>query len=56
MTVLVVGSPHDRTIVHTIRAARHKAVPCLFFDIVLFLRAGNYWWDFQGRCGQLSDG
>ncbi|MFC8392647.1 RimK family alpha-L-glutamate ligase [Streptomyces sp. NPDC057238] len=56
MTILIVGSPHDRTIVHTVRSARHKGVPCLFFDIVLFLRAGTYWWDFQGRCGRLSTG
>ncbi|MFI5982513.1 RimK family alpha-L-glutamate ligase [Streptomyces sp. NPDC051555] len=56
MTVLIIGSPHDRTIVHTVRSARHQRVPHLFFDLVLFLRAGSYWWDVEGRCGRLGTG
>ncbi|MCX5382727.1 RimK family alpha-L-glutamate ligase [Streptomyces sp. NBC_00083] len=56
MSVLIVGSPHDRTTVHTVRAARREGVPHVFFDLVSFLRTGTYWWDFQGRCGRLSTG
>ncbi|MFG2873868.1 hypothetical protein ACGFYU_02445 [Streptomyces sp. NPDC048337] len=56
MTVLIIGSPHDRTIVHTVRSARHQGVPCLFFDSVMFMRSGTYWWDARSRCGRLSTG
>ncbi|MFH8729085.1 hypothetical protein [Streptomyces termitum] len=56
MTVLIVGSPHDRTIVHTVRSARHQGVAFLFFDLVEFLRSGTYRWDSLARCGRLSTG
>jgi glutathione synthase/RimK-type ligase-like ATP-grasp enzyme len=56
VSILIVGSPHDRTTVHTVRAARHGGVPHVFFDIVGFLRTGSYSWDFQTRCGRLSTG
>jgi hypothetical protein len=52
--ILVIGSAHDRTVVHTLRAARRGEVPYLFFDIVRFLRAGRYSWDFRKHQGKLS--
>lgn len=56
MSILIIGSPHDRTTVHTVRAARQAGVPHIFFDIVEFLRSGTYCWDFDARCGRLSNG
>jgi len=52
--ILIIGSGHDRTIVHTVRAAKHARVPYLFVDIVRFLREGQYSWDFGERCGCLG--
>ncbi|MGV9312154.1 ATP-grasp domain-containing protein [Streptomyces sp. NPDC003691] len=56
MSVLVIGSPHDRTTVHTVRAARLTGVPHHYFDLVRFLHGGTYHWDSGSRCGRLSDG
>lgn len=52
--ILVIGSAHDRTVVHTLRAARRAGVPYVFFDVVRFLRAGRYSWDFRAGRGRLG--
>jgi hypothetical protein len=56
MVILIVGSPHDKTIRHTIDRARRRGVPYRYFDILRFLRKGSYSWDFRARSGQLRCG
>jgi glutathione synthase/RimK-type ligase-like ATP-grasp enzyme len=52
--ILVIGSPHDRTVVHTLAAAGRVGVSYRFLDIVRFLRTGRYRWDLDQRGGGLG--
>jgi glutathione synthase/RimK-type ligase-like ATP-grasp enzyme len=54
--ILIIGWPHDDTIVHTVIAAKRLHVPYLFFDIVRFALEGKYSWDSQSKSGNLSYG
>ena len=54
MVILIAGSPHDKTIRHTIDRARRRGVSFRYFDILRFLRQGSYCWDFDARSGRLS--
>jgi glutathione synthase/RimK-type ligase-like ATP-grasp enzyme len=54
--IIIAGSPHDKTIRHTVQRARQRGVRFRFFDILRFIREGSFRWDFQDRGGRLSYG
>lgn len=54
--IIIAGSPHDKTIRHTVQRARQRGDRFRFFDILRFLREGTFRWDFEEHRGRLSYG
>jgi glutathione synthase/RimK-type ligase-like ATP-grasp enzyme len=54
--ILIIGWPHDDTIIHTVIAAKRLQIPYLFFDVVRFAIEGEYSWNSQSKSANFSHG